>query len=246
MSRGELGAFESAAELRQLLQELGKEDAPAAREPTQESAREERLAAHLDNELASLVQARRARTRASYAALAAAAAVALVLGARQLHFGPSNVAISAEPGSAVKPTPLEVSPEAPSAKPATVPAVPAPSPRPSSPALVASTPAPAAPSAEPESTLGEENRLFKEAAEAGRNGDVAGAVSRLDKLLNDHPASPLAQTALVRKFRLLAKAGKSDEARREAERYLQAYPTGFAVKEAQALKAGDDGGQGTP
>ena len=47
------------------------------------------------------MKARRARTRASYAFLAAAAAVALVLGARQLRFGPSNVAISAEPGSAV-------------------------------------------------------------------------------------------------------------------------------------------------
>ena len=95
-----------------------------------------------------------------------------------------------------------------------------------------------APSAEPESTLAEENRLFKEAAEAGRNGDLQGAVTRLDKLLQDHPKSPLAQTALVRKFRLLEKAGKLDDARREAERYLQAYPTGFAVKEAQTLKAG--------
>jgi outer membrane protein assembly factor BamD (BamD/ComL family) len=103
----------------------------------------------------------------------------------------------------------------------------------------------AAPSAEPQSTLAEENRLFKEAAEAGRSGDVQGAVSRLDQLLREHPASPLAQTALVRKFRLLEKAGRLDEARREAERYLQAYPTGFAVKEAQALKTGD-GGQGAP
>jgi outer membrane protein assembly factor BamD (BamD/ComL family) len=126
------------------------------------------------------------------------------------------------------------------------PAVPTPLPRvPSSVTVAPSASAAAAPSAEPASTLAEENKLFKEAAEAGRNGDLQGAVSRLDKLLHDHPASPLAQTALVRKFRLLEKAGKLDEARREAARYLQAYPTGFAVKEAQALDAGG-GGQDTP
>lgn len=155
------------------------------------------------------------------------------------------MAISAEPGSGAKPSPLEVMPEAASAKPAMAPAVPAPPPRPSSVAAVTSTPPPPAPSAEPKSTLAEENQLFKDAAEAARNGDVQGAVSRLDKLLHDHPASPLAQTALVRKFRVLAQVGKWDEARREAERYLQAYPTGFAVKEAQTLKAGG-GGQGAP
>lgn len=242
MSRGESAAFEAATELRQLLQQLGSEDAPAPREPVQEHAREARIAARLDAELGSLVKARRVRSRASYALLAAAAAVAVALGARQLRFGSGSLAISAEPGSGVKAAPLEVAPEVPSAKPAMSPAVPAPLPRSaSSVPVVAATSA----SAEPASTLAEENQLFKEAAEAGRNGDVPGALSRLDKLLHDHPASPLAQTALVRKFRLLEKAGRLDEARREAERYLQAYPTGFAVKEAQALEAGS-GGQGTP
>lgn len=237
MSGSEPTAFGAAAELRGLLQQLGHEDAPAPRESAQESAREERIAARLDAELASLVKARRARSRASYGLLAAAAAVALALGARQLHFGPGSLAISPEPASGAKPAQLEVTAEAASAKPATAPAVPVAPTRPSS-APASATPTPPAPSAEPESTLAEENRLFKEAAEAGRNGDVQGAVSRLDELLRDHPASPLAQTALVRKFRLLAKAGKLGEARREAERYLQAYPTGFAVKEAQTLQAG--------
>lgn len=239
MSRNEPTALGAAAELRQLLQQLGSEDAPAPREPEQESAREARIAARLDAELGSLVKARRVRNRASYGLLAAAAAVTLALGARQLHFGPGSLAISAEPGSGVKRAQREVAPEVPSGKPAMPPAVPAPVPRSaSSVAVVPSTLASAAAAAEPESTLAEENQLFKEAAEAGRNGDVQGAVSRLDKLLRDHPASPLAQTALVRKFRLLEKAGRLDEARREAERYLQAYPTGFAVKEAQALKPG--------
>jgi hypothetical protein len=246
MTRREPTAFEAAAELRQLLQQLGSEATPGPREPAQETAREDRIAARVDAELASLVKARRTRMRASYGLLAAAAAVTLVLGARQLHFGPGSLAISAEPGSGAKPAAPEVTPEAPSAKPAMTLAVPTLSPRlPSSVTVAPSAPAAAAASAEPVSTLAEENQLFKEAAEAGRNGDLQGAVSRLDKLLHDHPASPLAQTALVRKFRLLEKAGKLGEARREAERYLQAYPTGFAVKEAQALMAGG-GEQGTP
>ena len=91
------------------------------------------------------------------------------------------------------------------------------------------------PATETESTLAEENRLFKRAADASRDGDVTSALAQLDRLLQSHPASPLAQTALVRKFRLLAKAGRSDEAKREAERYLAAYPAGFAVREAQGL-----------
>ena len=222
-----------------MLQELGKDQAPQATERARESAREDRIAARLDAELGSLVKARRTRRRASYGLLAVAAAVTLALGVRQLNFGPGSLAISAEPGSGAKPLQPELAPEATSAKPAMTPAVPTAVPRlPSSVPVASSVPALAAPSAEPESTLAEENRLFKEAAEAGRNGDLQGAVTRLDKLLQDHPASPLAQTALVRKFRLLEKAGRVDEARREAERYLQAYPTGFAVKEAQALKAG--------
>jgi outer membrane protein assembly factor BamD (BamD/ComL family) len=98
----------------------------------------------------------------------------------------------------------------------------------------------------PQSTLAEENQWFKEAAEAGRNGDVNGALTRLDQLLREHPQSPLAQTALVRKFRLLAKAGRLEEARREAQRYVAAYPTGFALTEAQALESGATTGSAPP
>jgi outer membrane protein assembly factor BamD (BamD/ComL family) len=75
---------------------------------------------------------------------------------------------------------------------------------------------------------------------------VAGALSRLQQLLDGYPASPLAQGALVRKFRLLASAGRSEEARHEAERYLAAYPTGFAVAEAEALKKGEGAVQQPP
>lgn len=243
MSSSEPAAFGAAADLRQLLQQLGSEQ-PAPRELAQESAREARMAERMDTTLASLVKARRSSRRAAYGLLAAAALVMLAFGARQLRFGPGGLAISAEPTSTSKKAAAEVAPEIRSEKPASTPAVPAPLPRPSSVAIVPSAPA-LAPSAEPVSTLAEENQLFKEAAEAGRNGDVNGALSRLDKLLTEHPASPLAQTAQVRKFRLLEKSGNLAEARREAERYLQAYPTGFAVKEAQTLQSGG-GGPETP
>jgi outer membrane protein assembly factor BamD (BamD/ComL family) len=98
----------------------------------------------------------------------------------------------------------------------------------------------AAPSASTpaESTLAQENRLFKAAAEASRQGDTNGALAQLDQLLSQHPRSPLAQTAQVRKFRLLAKAGRPEAAQREARRYLSQYPTGFAVIEAEALANG--------
>jgi len=244
MSSSEPAAFRVAADLRHLLQQLGSDEPPAPRVQAQESAREARMAARMDAELASLVKARRTARRAAYGLFAAAAVLTLALGARQLRFGPGGLAISAEPTLVSEKAAVEVAPELASEKPASTPAGPAPLPRPSSVAVVPSVPLAVA-SAEPVSTLAEENQLFKEAAEAGRNGDVKGALSRLDKLLTEHPASPLAQTAQVRKFRLLEKSGNLAEARREAERYLQAYPTGFAVKEAQTLKAGG-GGPDTP
>jgi outer membrane protein assembly factor BamD (BamD/ComL family) len=95
--------------------------------------------------------------------------------------------------------------------------------------------APAHDSVEAKSTLAEENRLFQRAADASRDGDIPGALAELERLLQEHPTSPLAQTALVRKFRLLAKAGRSTEAKQEAERYLASYPMGFAVREAESL-----------
>jgi outer membrane protein assembly factor BamD (BamD/ComL family) len=113
-------------------------------------------------------------------------------------------------------------------------------------ASVSVSAAPVASVAPPQSTLAEENRWFKEAAEASRSGDVNGALDKLEQLLKEHPQSPLAQTALVRKFRLLAKAGRAEDARREAKRYLAAYPTGFAVNEAQGIEQGSSGAAPAP
>jgi outer membrane protein assembly factor BamD (BamD/ComL family) len=86
--------------------------------------------------------------------------------------------------------------------------------------------------------LGAENQLFSEAAGLARAGDVERALAGFEQLVHDYPRSPLSQTALVRAFRLLAKHGRQTEAEAQARRYLEAYPTGFAVSEARALIRG--------
>ncbi len=232
-----------STDLQRMLQQLGREDATLSREPQAEAARELRMAMRLDDELADLVKARQRWRRAAYGLLAAAALVALGLAARHTQFGPGALPIAAEPSLGSK-AELRSTAAAQPAVSATAATLPSALRRASSAATGATATAPLS-SVEPESTLAEENRLFKDAAEAGRKGDVAGAVVRLDKLLVEHPTSPLAQAALVQKFRLLTKAGKLEEARHVAQRYLAAYPTGFAVNEAQALKDGG-AGQGKP
>ena len=234
MSDHEPTALAAAAELRRRLQALGQDDQVATRDALQENAREARMAASMDLQLQGLVKERRSWRRALVGFAAAAALLALALGARQLRFGAGSLAISPEPVSGGKPSQPSASEQPAPDRPAAVPALPGRMPRLNSVPSVGALP-PASSSAELQSTLAEENQLFKAAAEAGRNGDVNGAVAQLDKLLVEHPASPLAQTALVRKFRLLAKAGRADEARHEAERYLATYPTGFAVSEPRAL-----------
>lgn len=240
MKPGEPSAFEAAADLRRMLQDLGRDAPRQERAPAQESAREARMAASIDAELDSLVRARRARRWTTLGLVGAAALFALVFGTPNVRWG-GRVAISAEPitAAAVEPRPVAEPAAPPQVAPAAAAALPSVAPAASNPDGAPSrAPAPTPSSApEPPSTLGEENQLFKDAAEAGRAGDVNGALSRLDKLLLEHPASPLAQTALVRKFRLLAKSGRADEAQREAARYLRLYPTGFALSEAQALAA---------
>jgi hypothetical protein len=242
MSGDEPASLAEAAQLRRLLQQLGHDGSPP-RDGAQESAREARMAARMDAELEGLVKARR-RRRGLFGLATVAALLALTFSLRHTQLGVASLGIAPEPVSEPKPKPAQERPESPRA--VTAAPLPAPRavPRPSS--VGKPVVAPATSAVEPHSTLAEENQLFKDAAESARNGDVNDAVSRLDRLLVRYPASPLAQTALVRKFRLLAKAGRSDDARREAERYLAAYPTGFAVSEAQALRGAAAEKQDTP
>jgi hypothetical protein len=236
-------SFEDSAELRSLLRQLGDSPkSPVARSAEDEQAREARMAARIDAEVGELVAARRASRRFWWGFAAAAAVVLVGFGLSPRGGITGSVWISQEPVPSRTPRAARAVPSSISQPAAIVPralssaalrATAMPSVAPSAPATASVA------SAEPRSTLAEENQLFRQAAEASRNGDVNGALGKLDRLLLDHPASPLAQTAQVRKFRLLAKAGRTDEARREAQRYLTSFPTGFAVSEARALEQGE-------
>jgi hypothetical protein len=234
-------ALREQAELMRMLNGLGQSTL-SPHTPADERMREERMAARIDDQIANLSERRLVSRRIGVAFLAAAAVVLSLGGLRYLDWGRNQLTIEQEPIAKLKyPEPRSTAsaakPEAPASPPTRLVA-------PTARAGAASVPevAPNGSNAEPEpqSTLGQENRLFKEAAEAARTGDVQGALTRFDRLLKDNPASPLAQTAQVRKFRLLAAVGRNEEARREAEHYLALYPTGFAVSEAQGLKGAVD------
>jgi hypothetical protein len=240
MSEQQPPSLSDQAELMRMLRGLGQSTlSPHA--TTDELSREERMAARIEAQVAELTQRRVASRRVGYTFLAAAAIVLLSLGGlRYLDGSKRQLTIEQEPFAIAKdpklvPPPSAAQPEAPALPPPRV--VPQTS-RAGAAASLEAGPAPSAGPTGPQSTLAQENQLFKEAAEATRTGDVEGALTRLDRLLVDNPASPLAQTAQVRKFRLLAAAGRTEEARHEAERYLALYPTGFAVSEAQAVKNG--------
>lgn len=221
-----------ADHLQKILGQLGQQ-ASAPRHADLERERAARLATLIDSQLAELIASRR-RRRVWTVGVVAVAAAAVIFVSR-VDRAARTTAISQEPARS-NPTRSEAPPpvrRAPLGLP-TAPSVAAP--RASYAVSSASVALPSAErSAEPESTLAEENRLFKQAADASRDSDIPGALAALDRLLQTHPTSPLAQTAVVRKFRLLAKAGRGEEAKQEAERYLLAYPAGFAVREAESL-----------
>jgi hypothetical protein len=231
-------------ELRGLLRTLGEQPLPPALTAAQ-PAREARIAERIDAQLTTLVRARRSARR-GYVALAAAAMALLAFGAVALRRPAPALVIQREP-------PPAPSPPVPKLEPPRA-AAPVPSdthlvlPRRRTDAArveglagTASTDSPAEPVSTgggANSTLARENRLFREAAEAARSGDRERALTLFDQLFRDHPTSPLAQTALVKRFRLLVTSGRMEEARREATRYLEAFPNGFAMGEARALTTG--------
>jgi hypothetical protein len=86
------------------------------------------------------------------------------------------------------------------------------------------------------SDLAVQNELFAEATAARKRGDSAKAIATYEVLATRHPSSPLAETAVVERMRLLARSdpGRGAEA---ARLYLARYPRGFARVEADALAA---------
>jgi outer membrane protein assembly factor BamD (BamD/ComL family) len=85
------------------------------------------------------------------------------------------------------------------------------------------------------STLAEENSLYEAASRALREGHTAAGITALDQLLSRYPRAPLAQNAVVERFRALRRAGRDAEAVAQARQYLASYPHGFARDEAKAI-----------
>jgi hypothetical protein len=96
--------------------------------------------------------------------------------------------------------------------------------------------APSAPVAGTGSTLADQNDLFTSGMTAKRRGDARTALASFDRFLGDYPNSPLAESAVVERMRLLhlissARCGAA------ANDYLSRYPNGFAHAEAEAILA---------
>jgi hypothetical protein len=95
---------------------------------------------------------------------------------------------------------------------------------------------PPAPPAVPASSLAAENDLFAAAVHAKKQGRLDEAARLFGDLVTSHPSSPLVESALVQRMKVLATIDPPAGARAAAA-YLERYPSGFARPEAQALAA---------
>jgi len=131
------------------------------------------------------------------------------------------------PSRGSAPAPAAAAPEAPSSAAAA----------PTAPAVAPANGPSSAPSVHDEarSTLGAENDQYQRGVGAARAGDDRKALAAFETFLAHYPASPLAQSAEVERFRALKRLGRIEEASRRARRYLAAYPSGFARAEAQSV-----------
>jgi len=215
----------SSSEVLGLLRQLGQEPAPEF-DARERAERDTRFAARIDAQLERLAFERRRLWRTRAWLLVAAAAIPLaVWKLRALDREPPSLSIAREPAAARLPATSSDRP-APfaSEKPALAESVPQ---KPSLPAQSAT--------ASGDSTLALENRLFSDAVTDSHSGNTDAALRGFERLLREYPRSPLAQSAMVRRLRILAAAERLPEARAEARRYLTVYPLGFAKQEAEAL-----------
>lgn len=223
----------SESEVLGLLRGLGEVQLPEA-DARARASREARFAERIDGHLERIAfeQRRVRRTRAWL--LAAAAAIPLAIwGVRWLEREPAPLAIGREPAARHAEVPVPTAlPAASESKPALAePAIGKPAPQPS-------TAVDGSAVGNSDSTLALENQIFGDAVSASHSGNVDAALRGFARLLREYPRSPLAQSALVHRFRVLAGAGRISEARVEATRYLKSYPTGFAKQEAGVLANG--------
>lgn len=86
------------------------------------------------------------------------------------------------------------------------------------------------------SELAAANDLFAKAEAARKGGDPRKAVALFDRLLAEHPSSPIVEHAFVERMRSLDgyDRGRAVDAARE---YLARWPRGFARAEAEAIVA---------
>lgn len=89
------------------------------------------------------------------------------------------------------------------------------------------------PAAGDPNVLAIENQLLARALSRSRAGAVAEALTDLERLQREYPRSPLIQSARAEYFRLLRESGRTQDAAREARRYLSDYPQGFARDDAK-------------
>jgi ferric-dicitrate binding protein FerR (iron transport regulator) len=87
---------------------------------------------------------------------------------------------------------------------------------------------------DPSSTLAAQNDAFSRAVAAKRRGAADEALASFDRFLVQYPGSPLAESALVEKMRLLSSRDRKS-ASSLARQYLASYPAGFARAEAESL-----------
>lgn len=115
-------------------------------------------------------------------------------------------------------------------------ALPEPSPVPSAQPAGIGSRATAPSATAPASKLAAANELFAKAEAARKSGDARGAVVLFDRLLVEHPSSPIAEHATVERMRALDQFDR-DRAVTAAREYLARYPRGFARAEAEAIVA---------
>jgi ferric-dicitrate binding protein FerR (iron transport regulator) len=86
----------------------------------------------------------------------------------------------------------------------------------------------------PSSDLADQNDLFAQGTRAWRRGDGAVAVAAFDQLLARYPTSPLVESAMIERMRVL-RVTAPERASQSARDYIARYPSGFGVPEAEAL-----------
>jgi hypothetical protein len=84
------------------------------------------------------------------------------------------------------------------------------------------------------STLAAQNDLFSSAVRARRNGRHSDALQRFERFVREYPSSPLVESAIVNRMRLLHTSDHQAAADAATE-YLSRFPDGFARAEAQTV-----------